>query len=298
MPTKLILYILLLATGAAWGLSNPLMKIAVSTGYQPFGLIFWQLVVIVVTAGAVALWRNGRLPPLRRYFWHFAIVALLGTLLPDTLIYIAAAHVSAGVLSLLLAQVTMFALPMALLLGFERPDLLRLTGALCGAVAIGLLIGPEAALPEDSALIYILMVLGAAAFYAAQGNYITWRDIRDLDPVTLLFATSVVGLLAITPLALLSGQFVNPFVPWGAAEWAMLGTALTHALAYGGFFALVATSGPVFSSQVSYVVTGTGVLWSMLLLGERYNGWIWAAFVLMFIGIALLQPRPPKRHPA
>ena len=115
MPTKLILYILLLATGAAWGLSNPLMKIAVSTGYQPFGLIFWQLVVIVVTAGAVALWRNGRLPPLRRYFWHFAIVALLGTLLPDTLIYIAAAHVSAGVLSLLLAQVTMFALPMALL---------------------------------------------------------------------------------------------------------------------------------------------------------------------------------------
>lgn len=293
-PPKLILYLLLLTTGAAWGLSNPLMKIAVSTGYQPLGLIFWQLVIIVISAGAVALFRHGRLPQTRRFFGHFAILALLGTLLPDTLIYIAAAHISAGVLSLLLAQVTMFALPMALLLGFEKPNLLRLTGALCGALAIVLLIGPEAALPEGSDLIYILMTLGAAAFYAAQGNYITWRGITGLEPVTLLYSTSVVGLLAITPLAVISGQFVNPFVPWGAAEWAMLGTALTHALAYGGFFALVASSGPVFSSQVSYIVTGTGILWSMLLLGERYSGWIWAAFVLMFIGIALLQPRPPK----
>ena len=35
----------LILFGAGWGLSQPLAKIAVSTGYEPLGLIFWQLVI-------------------------------------------------------------------------------------------------------------------------------------------------------------------------------------------------------------------------------------------------------------
>ena len=39
-------------------------------------------------------------------------------------------------------------------------------------------------------------------------------------------------------------------------------------------------------------VTGFGVLWAMLLLGESYSHWIWAAMGLMLIGLFLVQPRP------
>ena len=44
------------------------------------------------------------------------------------------------------------------------------------------------------------------------------------------------------------------------------------------------------ASQIAYLVTGFGVLWSMVLLGERYSLWVWAAFALMLLGVALVQP--------
>jgi drug/metabolite transporter (DMT)-like permease len=293
---RLWLNLLLLMAGAFWGLSNPLMKVAVSTGYRPLGLIFWQLVIIVVTAGAVSLWLRGRLPPLLPNIRHFAIVAALGTLLPDYLVYTSAGHIPAGVLSLVLAQVTILSLPLALLFRLEQFEGRRALGAFAGAVAVAVMMGPEAAVPGGGAIPYILLTLAGATFYALQGIYIAKADRRDVDPVSLLFGASVVGLAVIAPLAMASGQFVDPLVPWGAAEWAILGTSLAHALAYGGFFALVARGGAVYSSQVAYVVTATGVFWSILLLGESYSGWIWAAFGLMICGIALLQPKPLKEH--
>ena len=56
-------------------------------------------------------------------------------------------------------------------------------------------------------------------------------------------------------------------------------------------FWLVGRAGAVFGGQVAYLVTGFGVVWSMLLLGERYSGWVWAALALMLAGLALVQPR-------
>jgi len=41
---------------------------------------------------------------------------------------------------------------------------------------------------------------------------------------------------------------------------------------------------------VAYLVTGFGVIWAMLLLGERYSVWVWMAFALMLVGIALVKP--------
>jgi drug/metabolite transporter (DMT)-like permease len=64
-------------------------------------------------------------------------------------------------------------------------------------------------------------------------------------------------------------------------------------MVYSAYVWLVGRAGSVFAAQVSYLVTGFGVLWSMALLGERYSGYVWAALALMFAGLALVQPRPP-----
>lgn len=41
----------LVALGLGWGSTQPLGKIATTTGHGPFGLIFWQLVVCVLVLG-------------------------------------------------------------------------------------------------------------------------------------------------------------------------------------------------------------------------------------------------------
>jgi drug/metabolite transporter (DMT)-like permease len=90
---------------------------------------------------------------------------------------------------------------------------------------------------------------------------------------------------------LASGHWISPFVPYGPAEWALIGSSTVHMLVYTAFVWLIGRAGSVFAVQVSYLVTGFGVIWAMLLLGERYAPMIWAAMGLMMVGMALVQPR-------
>ena len=49
-------------------------------------------------------------------------------------------------------------------------------------------------------------------------------------------------------------------------------------------------SGPVFASQVGYIVTATGVLLGMAFYDERHSIWVWAALALMMVGLSLVKP--------
>lgn len=66
---------------------------------------------------------------------------------------------------------------------------------------------------------------------------------------------------------------------------------VVSAAAYLAFLALVRLSGAVFASLTTYLITLAGVLWGMLLFGERHSLWIWAAVVLLVVGMVLVTPR-------
>ncbi|MGL6209808.1 MAG: EamA/RhaT family transporter, partial [Paracoccaceae bacterium] len=68
-----------------------------------------------------------------------------------------------------------------------------------------------------------------------------------------------------------------------------------HALLYAGYVGLAARAGAVFASQTSYIVTASGVFWAMILLGERFSPFVWAAMAVMLVGLALVQPRDGRR---
>ncbi len=95
----------------------------------------------------------------------------------------------------------------------------------------------------------------------------------------------------VAPLALITGtaHMVGP--PWDAADLAVLGLPVITGVAHIFLFELIRTTGPVFFSQVGYVVTVAGVLWGMALFGERHSPWIWAALALMLAGLALVNLR-------
>ena len=75
------------------------------------------------------------------------------------------------------------------------------------------------------------------------------------------------------------------------AEQAVLASYGLHIFAYFGFVWLIARAGPVFASQVGYVVTGVGVGLGMAFYGERHSLWIWLALALMMIGLTLVRPK-------
>jgi drug/metabolite transporter (DMT)-like permease len=281
----------LVGFGTCWGATIPLSKIAVSTGYQPMGLIFWQLVITVIALAPVAAMRRARLPLTRRTMIQFLVVALLGTLLPNTFSFIAVVHLPAGIMSIIIAMVPMFALMIALGLRLEAFSPVRVAGVLLGALAVVFLVGPQASLPEPEKAIFVLVALAGPFCYGLEGNYLAVRPPAGLDPVATLLGASVIGALIAAPIAIGSGGFIDLTKPWAAPEWALFASSLLHAMAYTGYIWLVGVAGPVFSSQIAYVVTTAGVLISALALKESYSGWVWAALVLMIGGLALVQPR-------
>ncbi|MBB5515163.1 drug/metabolite transporter (DMT)-like permease [Rubricella aquisinus] len=286
----------LLLIGALWGMTIPLTRIAVSTGHDPVGLIFWQLLIGTIALGGLTFARGRRLPLGRAYWGLFIVVALIGTLIPNSFSYRAAVHLPAGIMALVIAMVPMFAMPIALGLRLERPRLGRFVGVGLGAIAVAMIVGPETSLPAGVAAVWVAISLIAPLCYGLEGNYLAWKGTRGLDPVEVLFGASLFGLILVTPFAVTGGRFVSLTDGLGAAELAVLSSGVLHAAAYAGYVYLVGRAGSVFASQVAYLVTAFGVIWSMLLLGERYALWVWLAFGLMLAGMALVQPRPADQQ--
>ncbi len=287
-----MLFAILALMVAGWGLTQPLSKIAVSEGYRHFGLIFWQLVIGAIVLGVVQTVRSA---PFRRdpaALKVYVIIALIGTVIPNSAGYEAIRHLPSGLISILLSLVPMFAFPIAMALGNEDFKFVRFMGLCFGLAGVLLIVGPEASLPDRGAIVFVFVALISSFCYGMEGNIVARWGTAGLSPIEVLFGASLVGAVMALPLALGTGHFIDPRVSWGLPEFAILLSGLIHVAVYTTYVWMVGKAGPVFAVQVSYLVTGFGVLWAMLILGERYSGWVWAAMGVMMIGMFLVQPRP------
>ena len=245
---------MLFVLGAGWGMTMPLTKIAVSTGYKHFGLLFWQMAIGVMVMSSIALVRGTRLPLGVAQLRVYVLIALIGSVLPNTASYQAAVHLPAGVLSILLSMIPIWAFPIALMLGLDRFEWIRLGGLAAGLSAVLLIVLPGADMSGSIPIFWVL--IGIAL-----------------------------------PLALGSGQWIDPRMSYGPVELALVASSTLHVLTYTGYVWLVGRAGPVFTVQISYLVTLFGILWAWLILSEAYPPVIWAALALMLVGMYLVQPR-------
>ena len=231
--------------------------------------------------------------PLTRSTLAFgALIALIGTIIPNSSFYISVAHLPAGIMSILISTVPILAFPLALLLRMERFSALRLFGLACGLTGVALIALPQAGLPAGTSLGWVLFAMIGPLFYAVEGNVVARWGTAGLDPVQAMLSASVIGAVMVLPLMLASGQWIDPTQSWGAPEQALILSSVIHAFMYAGYVWLARVAGAVFATQTSYVVTAAGVGWAMLLLGERFSLLVWVAGAVMLLGLALVQPRP------
>lgn len=285
----------LILFGAGWGLTLPLAKIAVMGGYRHFGMIFWQFAIGVAVLSAISLPRGIGLPWERKHLRVYVVIALVGTLLPNIGSFEAARHLPAGWMSVVISMVPMIAFPIALIMGNERFNPMRLLGLAAGLAGVMVLVLPAAGAgsdpPADGRWIWVLVAVLSVSMYGFEGNYVAKWGTAGLSPVQVLWGASIVGTVLSLPLALGTGTFINPLPPYGIEDAALVISSVFHVVVYTGYVWLVGRAGSVFAAQVAYLVTGFGVMWSMVILGESYGVGFWIAFVLMILGITLVRPR-------
>lgn len=282
---------MLLGIGAVWGLSFTLTKIVVGAGAVPQVLVFWQAAVGAAVLMALGFRPRGD----RAHLVFYAVSGLIGSALPSWLVATAAQSLGAGVIALAMATAPLLCHAMVTALRIERFSLRRLAGLVLGLGAVALIAAPggngggEGAVP----LWALLLAVGAAASYAAEDVYIAVARPPAGGPFALLSGMLLAASLYLAPGFVTGGAGLPlpadaPPEPWIALSLMICG----NLLAYGGFVALVTRTGPLFASQVSYVVVAAGVAWGMAVLGERHAGGFWIALALMLAGLALA--RPPR----
>ena len=282
---------ILVLMGLGWGATQPLGKIAVSTGHKQYGLIFWQLVIGVVLLGTILILQRKPIPVTRATLGFALLITVIGTIIPNSTFYYSVAHLPSGIMSILISTVPLMAFPVALMLGMDHFSLGRMAGLACGLMGVALIALPSASLPDAAMAAYLPIAMIGPLFYAFEGNYVARFGTAGMDAVQAMCLASIIGAMIMLPVAIASGQWIDPLLPWGRAEAALLAGSVVHNLCYCAYIWLAARAGAVFAAQTSYIVTGTGVIWAMLILGERFSPWVWAALGVMLLGLFLVQPR-------
>lgn len=282
---------LILILGNLWGLSFSLSKIAGMGGVSPVAYAFWPALGAGGILLALSLLRGRRPPVDRAHLRAYFVLGIVGIVIPNVNMVMVVTHLPAGVAVLTIPFVPLTTYVIALALRMERFDLLRLAGVLCGFGGAALILLPKASLPSADLAPWFVLGLLTPLCYAVS-NVLAER-LRPAGTHSLPMAAGMLGAAAIvlTPAVIGLGVFYPLYPPFDAPELAVLGQIAISALAYVIFFEIVRMVGPVYMSFTGYVVTLTGIGWGMLIFGESHSPWVWAAALLIFTGMALVNPR-------
>ena len=280
----------MLAIGFAWGCTGPLSKIAVSSGNHPIGVTFWDTLITAITLTVILLRFRWRLPVSKQYLIFFLVCGFFGTAFPNVLSYTAYQHLPVGVNAIVISLVPLATLLIALPLRIERADKRRTLGLTSGIFAVLMIYLPKTSLPDPGQVIWVALPIIVAISYAIENVYIAGARPPDLNPQMIICGLSWAALCFLTPLMVFTGTWVD-LSPMGPPELAIFVISILHMGSYMGFVWLIERAGPVFASQVGYVVTGSGVVLGMIIFDERHSIWIWGALVMIVFGLVLVKPR-------
>lgn len=291
-------WLALLAVGIAWGATAPLSKLAVSGGHHPIGIAFWGAVIAAVVLTSALLLKHRpkhwgmkpwNLGIERRHLTFFVIAGILGTVFPDIATYTAYQHLPVGIIVLCYASIPIVTLALSAIFGMEGLTRTRLTGIVLGSVAMVLIALPNTDAPRGSWFWVALPIL-AAISYACENLFISARRPGSLGSLEVMVGLTIAAVILFAPMVFLMDAHID-LTDAGPSEYAIVLLALFHVAAYFGYIWLIEQAGSVFTAQLSYVVTGSGILFGILLYNETYGLSIWLALVLMFIGLTLVRPK-------
>jgi drug/metabolite transporter (DMT)-like permease len=284
---------LLLVLGAHWGLSFSLAKIATNGGVGPIAYAFWQAAIAGPILTAIAWARVGSAAGVKKHWWFLLVMGLSGFTIPNINMIICVTHLPVGVVAVVVPLAPMVTYVLSWAIGIEALSWRRVAGTILGFVGVILLVAPEASLPSPDQALWVLIATLTPAFYAASNVYAAHKRPKDLDSMAIAGGMQLINACFIGPLMLVMGQwYAFPLPDYTQADLALLIQVWVACLGPVVFLEIVKRAGPVFFSQVGYVVTLAAVFWGMLLFGERHSIWLWAAMACVFAGVLLVSWTP------
>jgi drug/metabolite transporter (DMT)-like permease len=282
--------LLLVICGMMWGLLPALSRFA---GIEQKGiagavsLSLWvNIMGAVATLGYAAARGKLRLPNFREAVFLFNW-AILFSLMNQVLIYWVSQHLSVSVVSTITVLEGFVVFAAASALRMEVLSWPRLGGILLGAIGVIWLMASEIAEHEVLPFFWMAVALVIPLTYAAESLLIARRpeSLCSVLSVGFVMLTSVPMLLAANCVHIGPEAFALPDPDLLAAAFPIVLANLAANLCY---LALISAGGAVFAAQSSNFITLFGVMWGIVLVGEKVTGNLVLSLVLILAGLAFV----------
>jgi drug/metabolite transporter (DMT)-like permease len=281
---------LIVTLGAGFGLQYASARMMGLEGVAPMGAL-WLIHLGLSAVFTAVLMAAGKL--FRPSFLHvcfFVVITVFTNIGQLGVELIAAHHVPAGELTLIVSLLPVFVLILSSAFRIEPVTPRRAGGMLLGVAASSAILLPSAM--DNRVDLFWLAVAFIAPVSQSIGMILMARLWpKDLDPLQVATGNLVMGTVLLGPIASLSGGSVLPAA--SAAGWvATLLFALTMAAEFYVFALLLRKGGATLASCADFIAVCAGLLFGFLLFGEIPTMWMIAAALLCGPALKLATDRP------
>ena len=283
---RLLPLALLLVLGCLWSLAPSATKFGALAGIAPPALVFWQTVIAGTVLLAICRLRGDRIVLDRRHLVYYLVMGWLGILLPNMNLVATMRDLDAGLMSVMIITSPVITYLIALAMRIERFARLRAVGIVLGFAGACVLVLPRGSLPSPDLLPVALMAFLTPALWAAANVYAEMARPAETSPYTLAMGTMYAAAVGALVAALATGTFHPIWDDPATVDWVIVGYGFVTVATFTLFYAIISLAGAVYLAQVGFITTLTGLGWGALFYGERPGGWLWAALVLIFAGVA------------
>jgi drug/metabolite transporter (DMT)-like permease len=248
------------------------------------------LVAAIVLLVAVAAMRRPLAATLRRRAWVPMVMAFTAIVLPNLSVVLAERSIEANLAAVLGTTVPILTLVLTTFVTRQTPysswRLLGIGVALAGLVVF---VGGHDLVSNDVEVLGMLTMMAGGLVFAVNGIFVSYQG-RDLDEYALTTWTMIFGAGVLTAMAL---AFEAPLQDLQAADiWPLAAEGtIGMAVAYLGYFVLVARGGAYLASLYAFLVPPIGVIAAALAFGEPLTLRHVAGLVVVLAGLALMLRR-------
>ena len=283
---------LLLGAGFFIGLVFPLSHFASVAGTDPLAHIGWSAfgASLVLLAQARTF---GGLAGISKPVLRYAVLAgALTYAIPFGALVFVVPQTGTGIPSIFQSLAPILTLGIVVVLGMERPGPIRLLGLALGLVGMLTIVLSRGQISETPlSPVWLLAALVTPAALAVGNVYRSAAWPQGESPIGLaalsFVSAGAMVLLAGLILAVATGDTRTILVP-ADGLWVTAAQALASGIGYRLFFRLQKIGGPVYLSQISYVNTGVGLAFAVVLFREPVTPQMVIALTLIVIGVSLV----------
>jgi len=282
--------IMLLLLAAVWGGSFFFGEVALRE-VPPLTITLHRVMWAVPVLALIVLFKGISVPRSLRVWGAYLVMGALNNAIPFSLIFWGQTQIESGLASILNGTTAMFAAVVAgLLLPDEPLTAKKIVGAALGIAGVAFIMGPTALIEFNPSNLAQLAILGATLSYAFAG---VWGKIAlaGQPPFMNAFGMLIGSTVLMIPIVLVFDG--PPNLALSATVWsALIGmAALSTALAYVLYFAILAKAGAANLLLVTLLIPPFAIGLGVLFLGEQMGLEAWIGFAIIALGFAVTDGR-------